>query len=87
MLMVENRKCHIFEQGAGGPVILMGISSERSEEAEAVFAESQKLTSKPFVLFAYETDDWNEDFSPWPAAGLMENQRFGGVSTQLFVPQ
>ena len=63
-ITLENRKCHIFQFGSkASPVVFWGISS-KNDETTAV-CEYIEAAGISCTIFAFETDDWNRDFSPW----------------------
>lgn len=58
--------CRVWIHGQGGPAIYWGTADDREELAEHVAAAMMdKLEDKPWTLVAYETENWNRDYSPW----------------------
>lgn len=63
-ILLENRKCHIFEFGVKpSPTVFLGISNRESELSDICgYLENSGISC---TLFAFEASDWNRDFSPW----------------------
>ena len=60
------RRCHTYAVGDGGPVIFWGIMSGRDEFSSIVeLIERDEDQLESFTLFAFETDSWFDDLSPW----------------------
>lgn len=75
----ENRNIYLLTEGSGGPVVFLGIFKGATETAQKVFDFTKDLLpGKAFTLAAFEANDWNANFSPWPAKGLDESQVFTG---------
>ncbi len=64
---LAGRRCHTYAVGDGGPVIFWGTMSG-SDEADSVMQRIAGTEDEfeSFTLFAFETDSWFDDFSPWP---------------------
>ena len=64
----------IWTQGFGGSLVILLTGSWETEFAGEVFqTAAASLPGISFALAAYETPDWDGDFSPW--AYRMENGR------------
>ena len=69
----------ILKEGEGGPLFLLGVSEGEEAYVSSVFGLVREMCpGKTFTLAAFETDDWNRDFSPWPAEGVMAGELFQG---------
>lgn len=67
---------HIF--GSGSTHIYIGIMSGEKSEAEEVYALAKQLSDADFTLIAFETEDWNDELSPWSAPAVFGDEAFGG---------
>ena len=78
--MIGGRSCAVFEQGANGPVLYVGTGRD---EAEAVAQKLAALTGDAaWRLVAFETENWNAYFSPWPAPAVFAREDFAGQAQQ-----
>ena len=75
---LNGRRCHIYEGTPGSPAVIIGIFSGEDGYPERIVQETAALTDKPFSLIAFETEDWDGDFSPWKTEGLKEGEVFEG---------
>lgn len=79
IMQVAGRKCHIFRWGREEKIIYWGIQCGQEEMIRKVAGKLSALVGKvPFVLVAYETENWNQDFSPWMAAPVFGENGFSG---------
>ena len=67
---------HIFCRGSTH--IYIGIMSGEKSEAEEVYALAKQLTGADFTLIAFETENWNDELSPWSAPAVFGDEAFGG---------
>ncbi len=83
----DGRQCHIFIRGSGDPVIFWGIQAGAGEMAGRTARLVEAATGRDFAIAAFEAEDWNRDFSPWPREGVREGQVFpgGGKDTLLWL--
>jgi len=56
-----------YTKGEGGTLIILA-SFANDSLSEAVFSYVNQKTSKDFYILVMETDNWDADLSPWPAA-------------------
>lgn len=89
---IQNKTCHIYKSGdtqAVGemhrlPVFYWGVGGDGRESVEAVVSYlEEQITKKQmlpadFILAAYESECWNDDFSPWAAPAVFGTEAFGG---------
>ena len=79
---IAGRKVYI--EGSGGTLVILGIFQGR-EYAEEVYRKVKNiLPDGVFTLAAFETADWDRDFSPWEAPGAMPDESFGAAGKRLF---
>ena len=71
---------HIF--GSGNTHIYIGIMSGEESEAEEVYALAKQLSGADFVLIAFETENWNDELSPWSAPAVFGDEAFGGNASK-----
>lgn len=105
---IHGRVCHIYdsrtrenrEDSAGGgdprllPVFYWGVGGEGRDSVSTVVSWlEEQLPELDFVLAAFESDNWNDDFSPWAASAVFGKEDFGGKAevtlkwlTEHFVP-
>ncbi|MDE5823060.1 MAG: hypothetical protein K2H91_00010 [Lachnospiraceae bacterium] len=86
---IHNKVCHIYrnggrEKGNTGekrrfPVFYWGIGGEGRESVETVVSYLREhIPDAKFLLAAYESENWNDDFSPWAAPAVFGKEGFGG---------
>ena len=63
-IILGNVKCHIHSINCGGPVVFWGMADRGDDSVNSVisYLEESKFSC---TLFAFETENWNRDFSPW----------------------
>ena len=75
--IISGRKVYII--GEGGPLFAMGYFKDHPETAQEIYDRAKEAApEKPFTLMVYETENWNADFSPWEAPGVMGDEKFDG---------
>lgn len=86
-ITIQNKTCHIYKSGdtkaVGGmhrlPVFYWGVGEAGRESVEAVVSYlEERIPSADFILAAYESECWNDDFSPWAAPPVFGTEAFGG---------
>ena len=73
---LHGRTCHLYQQNTAHtfprlPVFYWGIS--RGNKDAVMTVVSYLKTHQPkagFLLAAYESESWNDDFSPWAAQAV-----------------
>ena len=84
---IQNKTCHIYKsgdtKGVGGmhrlPVFYWGVGGDSRESVEVVVSYlEERILSADFILAAYESECWNDDFSPWAAPPVFGTEAFGG---------
>lgn len=84
---IQDKTCHIYRNGDDRdtgkwyclPVFYWGVGGAGRESAETVLSYLEtKMPSTGFILAAYESESWNDDFSPWPAPAVFGTEAFGG---------
>lgn len=84
---IQNKTCHIYRsgdtKGVGGmhrlPVFYWGVGGDSRESVEVVVSYlEERISSADFILAAYESECWNDDFSPWAAPAVFGTEAFGG---------
>ncbi|MBO5144659.1 MAG: alpha/beta hydrolase [Lachnospiraceae bacterium] len=82
MIEINHKTCYISGNVRNQerlPVFYWGIMKENTESIMTVVSYlKQHLENRPFLLVAYEADNWNDDFSPWKAAPVFGTEGFGG---------
>lgn len=63
--------------GRGGPSVFWGTGAHETPEALIERLEGQNL-----LLVAYQAEDWNRCFSPWPAPPAFGGEGFAGEGAQ-----
>ena len=85
--LIGNKKCHIYRNGGSAkgkvlPVFYWGIAKNDEEIIMAVVSYlKEQMDGIPFLLVAYEVEDWNDAFSPWEAAAVFGKEGFGGKAS------
>lgn len=88
---IGNKNCHIYQYNSGAdgsachklPIFYWGIDSGNDNRIATVasYLEShlkEKLLDAGFLIVAYESENWNDDFSPWKAQAVFGKEGFGG---------
>ena len=69
-------RTHIF--GSGSTHIYIGIMCGEESEAEEVYTLAKQLSGADLTLIAFETENWNDELSPWYAPAVFGDEAFGG---------
>lgn len=69
-------RTHIF--GSGSTHIYIGIMSGEESEAEEIYTLAKQLSGADLTLIAFETENWNDELSPWYAPAVFGDEAFGG---------
>lgn len=86
---IHSKTCHIYRNGSDItdnmgeshrlPIFYWGVGGENRESVETVVVHLKKrLPDARFILAAYESENWNDDFSPWAAPAVFGKEGFGG---------
>ena len=76
---IDGKICHIFSKGHSGPVLFWGIGTGEQESLKRMLKLLEQISDKKnWMLVAYESRDWNRDFSPWPSSGVWGKGCFSG---------
>lgn len=68
---LEGRRCWLLanqDSRQEQPLIIMPGQEDSREKNELIAGLA--AVEKPFLLAGFESDDWNREFSPWPASGI-----------------
>ena len=76
--IIGNKKCRIFQRGESGIIFFIGMQSGCEKEFEEICKRVCEMTDKAFVLFCFECENWNDDFSIWENGAVFGNETFGG---------
>ena len=72
--VIDGRKVNVLCEGEGGPLFLLGVFAGEEEYVDAIFRLVREMVpGRPFTLAAYETLDWDLDFSPWKPRNATED--------------
>ncbi len=84
-VIVYGRKCHIYKNknieksNKRLPVFYWGVGEESQDLVMTVVSYlRERLPNVTFCLAAYESINWNDDFSPWAAEPVFGKEGFGG---------
>lgn len=69
-------RTHIF--GSGSTHIYIGIMSGEESKAEEVYTLAKQLSGADLTLIAFETENWNDELSPWYAPAVFGDEAFVG---------
>ncbi len=88
---IGSKICHVcqYDSRADGsvchkrPIFYWGIDSRNKKRIMTTMScLESRLKEKPldagFLIVAYESEKWNDDFSPWKAQAAFGNDGFGG---------
>ena len=69
------------------PLIIMPVAGEADETIEGQHMRLDPLITSgqaaPHVLVVFQTKNWDDDLTPWPAKGIGRGQPdFGGLASQ-----
>ncbi len=71
------------ESSANAPILYWPMKSDFGHSAEEMANLIAAKTDKPFMLAAFEVDEWNSELSPWPAQEETGNDEFSGNGPSL----
>ena len=74
---VAGINCHIYIDGNPKAAFYWGTASGHTD-IEQTLALIKKSGGRDYLLCAYEAQDWNRDYSPWPAPPVFGKESFGG---------
>lgn len=75
--IVGDKVCHIMGSGTlPCPAIYWGIAPGERSGWQSV--PNLLGGDKPWLLIAYEAENWSRDFSPWPAPAVFGDRHFSG---------
>lgn len=91
---VHNKICHIYKNGGNEqnnvnkkrrlPIFYWGVGGEGRASAETVVSYlKEQVPTARFILAAYESENWNDDFSPWAAPAVFGKEGFGGKADDM----
>lgn len=64
--------------GSGSTHIYIGIMSGEESTAAEVYALAKQLSGADLTLIAFETENWNDELSPWSAPAVFGDEDFDG---------
>lgn len=74
---LSNIDCHIYCEGTPNVVFYWGTAKGHTDMTK-VIELIKKAGGKDYLLCAYEVNDWNAGFSPWPAPPVFGKEGFRG---------
>lgn len=83
---IDGKTCYIYQHGTGGPIIYWATFLHRQDEITHLIDEVEALVpDEDFTVVAFLAEDWNRDFSPWPAPAAFGDADFeGGGQDMLY---
>lgn len=89
---IHNKICHMYRNSTNTntnsksrqlPIFYWGVGGEGGESVMTVVSYLRQHLSNQnpnidFLLVAYESENWNDDFSPWKAQAVFGKEDFGG---------
>lgn len=75
---IAGRRCFLYADPSARDALIQAVDGHDLEMLEAQIAHIHSLTSRPFSLAAFLTEDWNGALSPWPAPPVFGREGFGG---------
>lgn len=79
----SGKQCHIYRQGRPKAVLYWGIEANGRNTFEKTVQILQQFNCKiPYLLVAYEIENWYRDFSPWAAPAVFGQKSFAGYANQ-----
>lgn len=87
-ITIHGKRCHVYQQehhpnGAKTagcmPVFYWGVNRDSKDNIMTVVSYlKEHMPSARFLFTAYETENWNDDFSLWKAEAVFGKDAFGG---------
>ena len=77
-LIIGDRSCVIYLTPAPQYLLIQPVDDHDLAALEQQVEYIRRGTDVPFVLCAFEVNDWNLDLSPWPAPAVYGDADFGG---------
>ena len=76
-IQIADRKCVVYRDEQPELFLLQPIDNHDLEVMDNEVAVIASLSTKPFVLFAFEVKDWFGELTPWTAPAVFGNTPFG----------
>ncbi len=85
--IIGGKVCRFFESGLPSVILLQPSARHETSTLGAEAEQIAALSSVPFVLVAFDVDDWMVDLMPWPDKNISRHQDAGkrGQSTLEYV--
>ena len=76
-IQVRGRNCHILHPN-DGPWLYWLTQSGCEKDLLLLDQKIQQMVNKPYGLAALEAENWNREYSPWPAPAAFGKEDFPG---------
>lgn len=76
-IQIADRKCVVYKVEQPELLLLQPIDNHDLEVMDNEVAVIESLSTKPFVLVAFEVKDWFGELTPWAAPAVFGNTPFG----------
>ena len=76
-IQIADRKCVVYRDEQPELLLLQPIDNHDLEVMDNEVAVIASLSTKPFVLVAFEVKDWFGELTPWTAPAVFGNTPFG----------
>lgn len=85
--IIGGRTCRFFESGLPSVILLQPSARHETATLQAEAAQIAALAPVPFVLVAFDVDDWMVDLLPWPDRNISRHEEAGkrGQATLEYV--
>lgn len=78
-------RCRVWTQGQGGQVIYWGTAHGEEQGKHVASIMKDHLDDMSWTLVAYETENWNRDYSPWALPSVKGESEFTGGAKETLV--
>ena len=76
-ITIEDRKCVVYQADLPQLLLIQPIDNHDLQLLDNEVALLESLSTKPFVLVAFEVRDWQHELTPWAAPAVFGKVPFG----------
>lgn len=75
--MIGSKKCFIYQSENASNCLIQPVDEHDLELLDKEVEAIRQLTDMPFILVAFQVEDWNRELSPWEAPAVFGKENFG----------
>lgn len=77
---IDGRECALIGDSGAAAVLLQPMDWRELDGLPGEVAHIRSRTDAPFLLAAFEVENWDDELSPWPAPAVYGDEEFGGAA-------